>query len=96
MSNEKTFDLAYPLEIVDGEITRQIEAVTLRRPKAKDLRALDGAGDGKMDQAIVMVSICSGLTVEQVEELDGEDFITLSEAVADFFPAVSPRTNGGQ
>lgn len=84
--------LAVPIQH-DG---REIGEVSLRRPKVKDLRAINAAGkDGdELDQSTVMIATLSGLPPEAVDELDTEDFVALSETVADFFPKVEEPETG--
>lgn len=89
----KTIQLAYPIEA--GGAT--IAAVTIRRPKAKDLRALDTAragGASEVEQSMVMIEGLTGLPREVVDELDATDFAALGEAVADFFSQPAPGASG--
>lgn len=84
-----TVTLAFPLTW--GEAT--IKTVTLTRPKTKHLEALAGlaAGDEadeatKTRAAVGTLAILSDLPEGAVGELELEDFETLSEALAGFFP----------
>lgn len=88
----KTIPLAYPVEHEGTTITE----VTLRRAKTKDLRLIDAAGGNDLDQGVAMVAAISGLPVAAVDEMDAEDFATISEALADFFPAVKVPGSGGK
>ncbi|MCA1776036.1 MAG: phage tail assembly protein [Loktanella sp.] len=83
--------LAHPFEI-GGET---VETVSLRRPKVKDLRAIDEAGDGdEFKQAITMIAVLSDMTPEMVDEIDTEDFTMLSDRVRDFFPKAGGSETG--
>lgn len=83
--------LKYPVE-VDGET---ISEINLRRAKAKDLRSLEAAKNGEgIEETFLMLSILSDQPVSVIEEIDVEDFTSLAEALADFFPKVAPPTNG--
>lgn len=76
------YKLKYPLESSKGTISE----VTLRRPKAKDLLAVDQVAQKSGDLASVftLVSLLSALTKSEVEDLDAEDFGELSEMVTGF------------
>lgn len=66
--------------------------VTMRRPKARDLRVMDRY-PGKVAQALALIQTLSGLNPAQVDELDAEDVTGLSEIVGDFLPD-TPTTGG--
>ncbi|MCX4025100.1 phage tail assembly protein [Endozoicomonas sp. SM1973] len=72
--------LNYPIER-NGEV---INEVTLRRPKAKDLKNMEKRGGGEITQSIHMVADLTSLDIATVEELDGEDFQHLNEVVTGF------------
>jgi Phage tail assembly chaperone proteins, E, or 41 or 14 len=65
-----------------------ITIVTLRRVKVKDIKAMEAkrieAGD--FDATITLASVLSGLALETLEEMDAEDFVSLSEVVTSFLP----------
>ena len=48
--------------------------VTLRRPKAKDLRAFDRHGEAEIAAIIEMITGCSNLSMIEADNLDGDDF----------------------
>lgn len=89
----KIIPLCAPILHDDKEITQ----VMLRRPKVKDLKRLNAALDGvtdQLDQGIVLAATLTGLPVEVIEELDADDFTTISEVIADFFPQAKAPGNG--
>lgn len=68
---------------VDGVET---STINLRRPKVRDLERMDKVS-GEMAKAVGMVADLAELTPDQVRELDAEDFIAVSEQLADFLGA---------
>ena len=62
-----------------------IQEVTLRRPKAKDLRLLDGQ-EGNFARSLTLLGALSGLSRPAIDEMDAEDIKALGEIVGDFFP----------
>ncbi len=76
--------LSHPLKV--GETT--VTEVTLRRPKVRDLRALErlrAPGTGEIDQGVAMAAMLCDLPLEAVDEMDASDFAAISEAIAGFF-----------
>lgn len=54
--------------------------VTMRRPKARDLIAASEASRNPVKQeAIIVANLCM-MTVDEVEDLDADDFMKLTEA----------------
>lgn len=87
-----TIKLEYPVDL-DGGAT--LSEITIRRPKAGDMAAIEAAGDdGKMAQGMAMLSVLTGLTVEVLNELDLDDFTAASEKIADFFPQAKEWATG--
>jgi len=84
--------LAEPI-VVGGQ---KITEVTLRRPKVKDLRALDHLDVSANDLArgIEMAAILTGLTPQTIDELDAADFAAISDVIAGFLPK-PPEPGGG-
>lgn len=83
--------LAFPITV--GGVT--ITEVEIGRPKTKHLRQMDqkrAGGASDMDQIVEMVRLLTGLTEEQIDELDAVDFTALSETVGDFFPPPETAT----
>lgn len=89
MSEPIRRELKHPLTLTlrgpEGERQEILSEVTFRRIKAKDLRATDDfAGD--VAKSIALLSKSTGLPVAQIDELDVEDFVALSEVLEDFLP----------
>jgi len=54
--------------------------VTMRRPKARDLIVASEASRNPVKQeAIIVANLCM-MTVDEVEDLDADDFMKLTEA----------------
>jgi hypothetical protein len=73
MTDTITVKLSQPFSVAGKMLTE----VTLRRPKVKDLRAMDRAkGDDNSEvmQGIVMAAVLCGLPVEAIDEMDAVDF----------------------
>lgn len=100
---EKTFPLAFPFEW-EG---RRFSTVKIMRPKVKTLRKIEAIrnGGGEVDEegrpikpddfdaGLQIMSLLTGIPVGAIDELDSDDFVTLSEYIADFFPeAAGPKT----
>lgn len=75
--------LEYPIKLDVGVI----DEVNLRRPKVRDMAAFETAMvEGRLRGTVVMLASISGLTVEQVEEMDAGDFARVSDAMAPLMP----------
>ena len=81
----KTVALQYPIE-ANGET---LTSLTLRRPKMGDMKAMDGV-TGDVARQAALIGALAGIPPSSVDELDGEDFMTISSAVADFFGGALP------
>lgn len=77
--------LKHPIERKDdaGNVVATIAEVTLRRPKGKQMRAMDNA-KGAMGRTLALIAVCGGLLPMEADELDGEDILALGERIADF------------
>lgn len=83
--------LAHPFE-AEG---RTLSEVTIRRAKAKDIRALDARADSSdMDKTFMMIELLTGLPAEVVDEIDAIDFSTIATAVGSFFGGAAAGENG--
>ncbi len=80
-----TWTLTAPLATADGQIT----TITMRRPKAKEIKTIKGKSDA--DKTMWMVAQLSGIAPPYLDELDGEDFTVLGRIFARFL-GVSPTT----
>ena len=87
MSVPIRIELAVPVTVEGNVITE----LSLRRPKVRDLRALEEATEGKssqLDQGAVLVALLSGLPEDVVEDMDAADFARASEVIGSFFGEV--------
>ncbi len=86
--NDARVKFSRPLKIGD----RTVAEVTIRRPKVKDLRAMEKArepGSSEMDQGIAMAATLCDLPLEAMDEMDAADFAAISEAITGFLPKAS-------
>lgn len=90
--NVNTVILAYPF-VWEG---KTISEITMRRAKTRDLRVVSGpdAPADRFDQGIAMIAVLSDLPVEAIDEMDAEDFVTVSELIAGFFPQAAAGETG--
>lgn len=65
-------------------------AVTLKRPRSKDLRVMDAHDENVIAGSIALLARISDLTDEEVELLDGEDFGELGKLLGASAPAGQP------
>lgn len=85
MADTIKIPLKHPIERKDaeGNVVANITEVTLRRPKGKQMRAMDSA-KGAMGRTLALIAACGGLLPVEADELDGEDVLVLGERIADF------------
>ncbi|WP_434361067.1 phage tail assembly protein [Parasalinivibrio latis] len=76
----ETITLGYPIE-VEGE---QITVITLRRPKARDLKHMETAKGGEIAKSIGLIANLAELPPSAIENLDASDFQKVSDVVASF------------
>lgn len=77
--------LKSPLQLED----RIIAEVAIRRPKVRDLRALEKArepGATELDQGIAMAAALCDLPLSIMDEMDAADFAAISEVLGGFLP----------
>lgn len=87
----KSVTLAVPVEWQGQKIAE----VTVRRPKVKDLRAIEASARGsQLDQGATMIAQLTGLPPDAVDELDAADFTAISEVIAGFFPQATGSPDG--
>ena len=82
-NRQVTIELRYPIGW-DGQEYRIVELCRLKGRDFSRMRRLTAAGVGE-DEA--MLAIISGLPVEVIQELDGDDYLSLLEAAKGFIPA---------
>jgi hypothetical protein len=87
-----TVTLKFPFEF-EGHT---ISSLTFRRPKVKDIEAIQNAVDtaGEVAASIVSVSKLTGLSEAAVREIDGDDFIVIAETMSSFLPRTPTGQNG--
>ena len=93
MSETARVTLSHPLKVGDELIAE----VTIRRPKVRDLRAMEKArepGVTDIDQGIAMAAALCDLPLEAVDEMDAVDFASISEVITRFLPQ-APASKGG-
>lgn len=91
MSTNHKLKLDHPLQ-VDGKAMAEI---TIRRPKVKDILAIDKVKDeGDMQQGITMAVLLTGLSPDVLDEMDAGDFARVSELVGSFFPRLKAPETG--
>ena len=94
MTNPITITLGIPVFIDGSTITE----LSIRRPKVRDLRALEEATQVKpsqLDQGAALLSLLAGIPEAAVEEMDATDFARASEVIAGFFEGARVPAAGG-
>ena len=85
--------LSQPLKVGDRNITE----VTIRRPKVRDLRAIETARQpdaSEMDQGIAMAATLCDLPLDYMDDMDAGDFAAISEVITRFFPQAPASKSG--
>ena len=86
MSKPKAVRLSQPIDWEGKTVTD----VHVRRPKVKDLRAMERDGTSpasQIDQGVAMAALLTELPVAVIDEMDAVDFAAVSEVIAGFLPA---------
>ena len=94
MTDTARVKLSHPFKVGD----KTIAEVTIRRPKVRDLRAMEKArepGATDIDQGIAMAAALCDLPLEAVDEMDAVDFAAISEVITRFLPQ-APASKGGE
>lgn len=65
------------------------DIIQIRPPKARDLFGLNFLGEHGMKSFAVLISRCSSLTLEEVEDLDAEEFFKLQIEISKLLGTVS-------
>ena len=63
--------LKHPFTTAAGQ---HIKVVQMRRPKVKDLKAASAVSSKEADQEVALLARLTGLTVEDMEEMDLTDY----------------------
>lgn len=78
-------------EAIVGPTGAPLATLTLRRPIAKDMRAMDGA-KGEIGKSLALAAHLSGVPAPLLDNLDGTDFLELSDGVQSL---LQRREDGG-
>ncbi len=81
--SETKVTLEYPIK-ADGRI---ISEISLRRPKVKDQIVAEKAADNGPEREITILANLSGLTPNDIQELDVADYARVQEVFENFLPA---------
>jgi hypothetical protein len=85
MTDTARVTLARPISVEE----RMITEVSIRRPKVRDLRAMEKSrqpGGTELDQGIAMAAALCDLPLEAMDEMDAADFAAISEVLGGFLP----------
>jgi hypothetical protein len=82
-----TLKLCAPIPHPDGEINE----LRIRKPKAKDLRAMDNGHPGEIAKTFSLAQQLTGVSMPYLELMDAGDFIAMSTIVQGFLRP-SPAT----
>jgi hypothetical protein len=88
MTDTARVKLVRPIRVEE----RMITEVAIRRPKVRDLRAMEKLrepGSTELDQGIAMAAALCDLPLEAMDELDAGDFAAISEVLGGFLPKAS-------
>ena len=95
MNKVKTVRLSQPIAS-DGKTVTEVH---VRRPKVKDLRAMERdtpTSASQIDQGVAMAALLTELPLEVIDEMDAVDFAAVSEVIAGFLPpGPAPGTGVG-
>ena len=72
--------LTYPIQL-EGDT---VDAITIRRPQARDLKMMEKSKEGDIAKSIELIASLANIPPTAVDELDASDFQKVNEAVADF------------
>jgi hypothetical protein len=85
MTDTARVKLVRPIRVEE----RMITEVAIRRPKVRDLRAMENMrepGSTELDQGIAMAAALCDLPLSAMDEMDAADFAAISEVLAGFLP----------
>ena len=94
MTAPATVVLSVPVTVDGNSITE----IAIKRPKVRDLRALEEATQGRssqLDQGVALLSLLAGIPESAIEEMDATDFARASEVIAGFFEGAREPAAGG-
>jgi hypothetical protein len=82
---DRTIQLQHPVEIRatdTGEVVETVTHLALRRPTARDLRAMDKA-QGEVGKSIALLATLARVPPSTIELLDAADYLAAAEVLAD-------------
>jgi hypothetical protein len=85
MTDTARVKLVRPIRVEE----RMITEVTIRRPKVRDLRAMEKLREPEgteVDQGIAMAAALCDLPLEAMDDMDAADFASISEVLGGFLP----------
>ena len=89
MTDTARVKLARPIKVEERIITE----VAIRRPKVRDLRAMEKMREPsstELDQGIGMAATLCDLPLEAMDEMDAADFAAISEVLGGFLLKAPP------
>ena len=91
MSAPIVYRLKHPvvLRSADGAVVQQLEELTLRRLKGRDMRKLDGAA-GNGSALLALLAASADLPPSTADQLDAEDVTEAGTVVAGFLGGSLP------
>lgn len=72
-----TIPLKHPVTTAEG---KRIESLNIRRPKRKDIKAAQKFSKDEVDQEDFLFARLTGLTIEDLDELDAQDSAALQDS----------------
>lgn len=71
---------------------KDIQEITLRRPKVRDRLAVERMGQSDAEKEVALIANLADLPKETIEELDLADYNKIQEVLQDFLLASAPKT----
>lgn len=71
---------------------KDIQEITLRRPKVRDRLAVDRMGQSDAEKEVALIANLADLPKETIEELDLADYNKIQKVLQDFLLASAPKT----
>jgi len=71
---------------------KDIQKITLRRPKVRDRLAVERMGQSDAEKEVALIANLADLPKETIEELDLADYNKIQEVLQDFLLASAPKT----
>jgi len=71
---------------------KDIQEITLRRPKVRDRLAVERMGQSDAEKEVALIANLADLPKETIEELDLADYNKIQEVLQDFLLASASKT----